>query len=51
MVCVYAPVIVRAVKGKTEIMKFFNDLNECIMNFKKGRKVIVMGDMNAKYII
>ncbi len=47
-VCVYAPVNMKTVKGKNEEMKFWNDLNKCIKSFEKGRKVIVMGDMNAK---
>ena len=47
-VSVYAPVNKRTVKGKNEMMRFWNELNECIKSFESGRKVIVMGDMNAK---
>ena len=47
-VCVYAPVNKRTLKGKSEMRKFWKDLNECIECFEIERKVIVMGDMNAK---
>ena len=47
-VCVYAPVNLKTVKGKKEMEKFWNELNDCINGFEEGRKVIVMGDMNAK---
>ena len=47
-VSVYAPVNMKTVKGKNEMMKFWNDLNECIKCFEIGRRVIVMGDMNAR---
>ncbi len=30
------------------MMKFWNDLNECVKSFEKGRKVIDMSDMNLK---
>ncbi len=30
------------------MMKFWNDLSKCVKNFEKGRKVIIIGDMNAK---
>jgi len=47
-VSVYAPVNVKTVKGKSEREKFWKELNECLKEFEEGRKVIVMGDMNAK---
>lgn len=30
------------------MLNFWKDLNECIKKFEKERKVIVMGDRNAK---
>ena len=47
-VCVYAPVNMKTTKGKSEMNKFWNELNECLKKFEPERKVIVMGDMNAK---
>jgi len=47
-VSVYAPVNVKTTKGKNERDKFWNELNECLREFEEGRKVVVMGDMNAK---
>ena len=35
-------------KGRNLIVKFLNDSNECIKRFKKVRKVIVTGNMNAE---
>ena len=47
-VCVYAPVNMKTTNGRKEMEKFWNELNECVNSFEEGRKVIVMGDMNAK---
>ena len=47
-VCVYAPVNMKTTKGKEEMKKFWKNLNECLSEFESERKVIVMGDMNAK---
>ena len=35
-------------KSKKEMESFWNDLNKCVKSLENGRKVIVMGDMNAK---
>ncbi len=29
-------------------MKFWNDENECFRRFEKGRRVVVIGDMNGR---
>jgi len=47
-VCVYAPVNMKTTKGRDEMRKFWKNLNECLSDFESERKVIVMGDMNAK---
>ena len=47
-VSVYAPVNMKTKKGKSEMKKFWNELNECLKMFEPERKVFVMGDMNAR---
>ncbi len=47
-VCVYAPVNVKTKKGKGVMEKFWEEVSECIGKFEKGRRVILMGDMNGK---
>ena len=47
-VCVYAPVNGNTKKMKEEMEVFWKDLSECLKMFEAERKVIVMGDMNAK---
>ncbi|MCP5003018.1 MAG: hypothetical protein GY941_03575 [Planctomycetes bacterium] len=47
-ICVYAPVNVKTKKGKGVMKKFWEEVSECIGKFEKGRRVILMGDMNGK---
>ena len=47
-VCVYAPVNKRSGKGRAEMEKFWNDLNECLKKIGKGRRVVLLGDMNGR---
>ena len=47
-VCVYAPVNGNTKKMKEEMNGFWKELSECLRMFEVERKVIVMGDMNAK---
>ena len=44
----YAPVNMKTMKGKKKIINFWNDLNYHIKKFDKERKLIVIGNMNAK---
>ena len=47
-VCVYAPVNARSGKGREEMRKFWYNLNECLRRFERGRKIVLMGDMNGR---
>ena len=47
-VCVYAPVNLKTTKGKSEMKMFWKNLNDCLKEFEPERKVVVMGDMNAR---
>jgi len=47
-VCVYAPVNAKTKKGRDERNEFWKDLNDCLRKFEPERRVILMGDMNAK---
>ncbi|MEL7177812.1 MAG: reverse transcriptase domain-containing protein [Pseudomonadota bacterium] len=47
-VCVYAPVNKSTKGGKKEMDVFWEEVSECVKKFEPERKIIVMGDMNAK---
>ncbi len=46
-VCIYAPVNVTK-KGLRERKVFWEEVNSCLKSFEKERKLVMMGDMNAK---
>ncbi len=45
---IYAPVNVTSKKGLSEREVFWEEVNACLKSFKKDRKLVMMGDMNAK---
>ncbi|WP_435316565.1 hypothetical protein, partial [Klebsiella pneumoniae] len=47
-VCVYAPVNGSSRKDMDGMEKFWMSLNECLRKFESDRRVILMGDMNAR---
>ncbi len=47
-VCVYAPVNSSNGRGKEEMRKFWNDVNECLRSFERGNRIVLMGDMNGR---
>ncbi len=47
-VSMYAPVNIKTTIGKNEREKFWNKLNELLGEIEGGRRVVIMGDMNAK---
>ena len=47
-VCVYAPVNASSGKGREEMRKFWNDVNECLRSFERGSRIVLMGDMNGR---
>ena len=47
-ICVYASVTISIGRGKEEMRKFWNDVNECLRSFKRGSRVVVMEDMNGR---
>ena len=47
-VCVYAPVNKTTRGGTAEMKEFWNELTTVVNSFESGRKVVVMGDMNAR---
>ena len=38
----------RSGKGREEMRKFWYNLNECLRRFERGRKIVLMGDMNGR---
>ena len=47
-VCVYAPVNVVNGRGREEMRKFWNDVNECLRSFNRGTRIVLIGDMNGR---
>ncbi len=47
-VCVYAPVNARNGKGREEMRKFWNDVNECLRKIVGGKRVVLIRDMNGR---
>ena len=47
-VCVYALINVRSRKGKEEMKKFWNYVNECLMEIGRGCRIVFIGDMNRR---
>ncbi len=47
-VCIYAPVNVTSKKGLKEREVSWEEMNACLKSFEKDRKLVMMGDMNAK---
>ncbi len=47
-VCIYAPVNVTSKKGLREREVFWEEVNACLKTFETERKLVMMGDMNAK---
>ncbi len=35
-------------RGKEEMRKFWNDVNECLRSFERGSRIVLMGDMNGR---
>ncbi len=46
--CVYVPVNVSNGRGREEMRKFWDDVNECLKRFERGSRIVLMGDMNGK---
>ncbi len=46
--CVYALVNVSNGRGREEMRKFWDDVNECLNSFERGSRIVLMGDMNGK---
>ena len=46
--CVYAPVSVSNGRGREEMRKFCNDVNDCLRSLERGSKIVLMGDMNGR---
>lgn len=44
----YAPVNVRNGKGREEMRRFWNDVNDCIKKLESGRRVVLIRDMNGR---
>ena len=44
----YAPVNVSNGKGREEMRKFWNDVDECLGRFERGSRIVLMGDMNGR---
>ncbi len=47
-VCIYAPVNVQSKRGLREREVFWEDVNTCLKDFETERKLVMMGDINAK---
>ena len=47
-VCVYAPVNGSSKKDMDGMEKFWMSLNECLRKFESDRRIILLGDMNAR---
>ena len=47
-VCVYAPVNAKSGKGKEEMTKFWNYVNECLMEIERGSRIVLIGNMNGR---
>lgn len=45
-VCVYVPVNVASRKGREEIRKFWNYVNNCLRNIESGRRAVL--DMKGR---
>ena len=43
----YTPVNVRNGKGRDE-MKFWNDVNECLIEIRRGSRIALLVDMNGR---
>ena len=50
MGCVYAPVNVGSEKGKEDMKKFWNYVNECLMDIGRGSIIVLIGDMNGRIV-
>ena len=46
-VCVNAPVYARSGKRRDETRKFWNDVNECLMEIERGNRIMLIKDMNV----
>ncbi len=46
--CIYAPVNVKSERGRENMKEFWDEVNECIGMFEKGRRIVMLGDMNGK---
>ena len=44
----YAPVNVSNGRGREEMRKFWNDVNECLRSFDTGSRIVLLGDMNGR---
>lgn len=40
--------IVKSGKGREEMREFWSDVSECLRSIGKGRKVVLLGDMNDR---
>ena len=47
-ICLYATVNVRNRKGKEEMRTFWNYVNECLAEIRRGRRIVLIGDMNGR---
>ncbi len=47
-VCVYVPVNSSNGRGREEMRKFWNDVNECLRSFERGSRMVLMDDMNER---
>ncbi len=47
-VYIYAPVNVKSGKGREEMREFKDEVNDCLGMFEKGRRIVVIGDINRR---
>lgn len=47
-VCAYAPVNAQTRVGKRKMRKFWKQSSDCLRRFERGRRIILMEDMNGK---
>ncbi len=47
-ICIYALVNVKSGKGREEMREFGDEINDCLGMFEKGRRMVVLGDMNGR---
>ncbi len=46
--CVYVPVNSSNGRGREEMRKFWNDVNECLRSFERGSRIVQMDDTNGR---